>query len=1153
MSRARIRRPAGLLLVSLLTLAGCGGGGGGGGSPPPAVTSYTISGSVSGLSGTGLVLRNNGADNLPVSTTNFTFSTPVTNGGAYSVTVFAQPTGQTCNVTNGSGAVGNANVTNVQVSCGNNPAPGTNYTIGGTISGLTGNGLVLRNNGGDNLALSPASATSTFTFNTAIANGNPYNVTVFTQPTGQFCNVTGGSGTVASANVSNVQVNCVANTYTISGNVSGLTGSGLVLQNNGGDNRAIAANGAFTFATALASGSYSVTVLAQPGGPSQTCTVVNGSGTLAGANITNVQVNCVTNSYTISGSVTGLTGSGLVLQNNGADNRAVSANGAFTFISAIASGSGYNVTVFTQPTGQTCTPSNNSGTVVSAPITNVQVNCTNNPTFTIGGSVTGLTGSGLVLQNNGGNNLAVSTGSFTFTTAIASGNSYNVTVLTHPSSQTCTVTNGSGTVAGANVATVQVNCATPVYTVGGSVTGLTGSGLVLQNNGGDNRAISADGAFVFATALADLSSYSVTVLTQPTGQTCTVSSGSGAVASANVTTVAVSCANIATYTIGGAVTNLVGSGLVLQNNGGNNLPVSTSPFTFSTPILNGSPYSVTILTQPSGQTCTVTNGSGTVAGAAVTNVQLNCVTNTYTISGIVSGLTGSGLILRNNGGDNRSITANGAFAFNTAIASGNPYSVTVFTQAIGQNCTVSNNSGTVAGANITNVQVNCVVTSTYTISGNVSGPLSGTPFPLGGILTLQNNGGDPISLTNYGAFTFPTAVASGLTYNVTVSLQPATDWTCVPTRASGVVAAANITNVQVSCVDNTVVPTGSMGVARNHHSATLLANGKVMVAGGWTTSAAVPLLTAEIFDPAGAGTFTATGSPMSTARTNHTATPIAGGKVLVAGGSNGVSNLNSAEVFDPAGAGTFSATGLMNSSRLDHTAALLADGRVLIAGGYGGAGSPVASAEIYDPAGAGTFTATAGPMGTARTAHSATFLPLTGTVLIVGGQDANAELSSAEIFNPAAGGTFSATGAMGAIRRNHTATLLLDGKVLIVGGKQNSDNPIASAEVYDPSTGTFHATGGMAAARGDHTATLLANGKVLVTGGCTGSSCTGTLKTMEIYDPASGLFANAGSMSSPRANHTATRLWSNSVLITGGFDSTPVVNAVVNTADLVPQ
>ena len=193
--------------------------------------------------------------------------------------------------------------------------------------------------------------------------------------------------------------------------------------------------------------------------------------------------------YTIGGTVSGLSGAGLVLQDNGGNNLSVSANGSFTFTTAIASGNTFNVTVFSQPSNpaQTCVVASGSGTA-SANVTSVVVTCTTTAvTYTIGGTVSGLTGTGLVLQNNGGNNLSVSAnGSFTFTTAIASGSTFNVTVFSQPSSpaQTCVVASGSGT-ASANVTGVRVTCTT-IYTIGGTVSGLSGAGLVLQDNGGNN-------------------------------------------------------------------------------------------------------------------------------------------------------------------------------------------------------------------------------------------------------------------------------------------------------------------------------------------------------------------------------------------------------------------------------------------------------------------------------------------------------------------------------------------------------------------------------------------------------------------------------------------------------------------------------------------
>ena len=133
-------------------------------------------------------------------------------------------------------------------------------------------------------------------------------------------------------------------------------------------------------------------------------------------------------------------------------------------------------------------------------------------------------------------------GSFTFATPVASGAAYAVTVRTNPAGQVCTVSGGSGTVGSANVTGVAVSCAAAAsYTVGGSVSGLSGT-VVLQDNGGDALSVAANGSFTFATPLASGAAYAVTVRTNPAGQVCTVSGGSGTVGSGNVTGVAVSCA-----------------------------------------------------------------------------------------------------------------------------------------------------------------------------------------------------------------------------------------------------------------------------------------------------------------------------------------------------------------------------------------------------------------------------------------------------------------------------------------------------------------------------------------------------------------------------------------------------------------------------------
>ncbi|MEM7053398.1 MAG: choice-of-anchor D domain-containing protein [Pseudomonadota bacterium] len=428
--------------------------------------------------------------------------------------------------------------------------------------------------------------------------------------------------------------------FTIGGTVSGLVGAGLELQNNGGDDLSINADGAFTFDTALIDGSaYAVTVATQPTGPSQTCSITNGTGTVSGMDVTNVQVNCVIDQFTVGGNVTGLTGAGLMLLNNGTNALMPNPDGSFTFPPQ-DDGTDYEVTVQTQPTGpsQTCSVTNGSGTLSGGDVTNVQVTCVTDQ-FTVGGSVTGLAGTGLVLQNNGGDDLAIaSDGAFTFTTPLDDGSAFNVIVAIQPTnlSQTCTVSNGTGNLSGADVTNVQVNCVTDQFTVSGTITGLQGDQVVLQNNGGDDQVITADGGFTFA-AQDDGTSYAVTVAMQPTNpsQTCTVSNGTGTLSGADVTDVQVTCVTDQ-FTVGGTVTGLNGTGLVLLNNGGDDLSVTADgAFTFATPLDDGSDYEVTVLTQPStsrDQQCTVSNASGTLAGSDVTDVAVSCVDITLALS-----------------------------------------------------------------------------------------------------------------------------------------------------------------------------------------------------------------------------------------------------------------------------------------------------------------------------------------------------------------------------------------------------------------------------------------------------------------------------------------------------------------------------------------
>lgn len=292
------------------------------------------------------------------------------------------------------------------------------------------------------------------------------------------------------------------------------------------------------------------------------------------------------------------------------------------------------------------------------------------------------------------------------------------------------------------------------------------------------------------------------------------------------------------------------------------------------------------------------------------------------------------------------------------------------------------------------------------------------------------------------------------------------------------------------------------------------------VTGSNETGQASAKLTITVL-PAGSWT---TADPMNTARSNHTASLLPNGNVLVAGGYNDGGTLATAQVYSPA-LGLWTSASTMAESRFFHTATLLPDGRVLVAGGEY-TGGYRATAELYDPA-SGSWTS-AGTMSTARSGHTATLLP-NGKVLVAGGYN-GAYLASAEVYDPATG-SWTATASMSTARSVDTASLLQNGKVLVAGGFGGST--LASAELYDPATGQWTPTGSLNTGRLTHTATPLPNGKVLVAGGFSG----GSLASAELYDPLSGLWTPTGSMSTPRTAQTATLLLAGKVMVAGGYDN----------------
>ena len=319
-----------------------------------------------------------------------------------------------------------------------------------------------------------------------------------------------------------------------------------------------------------------------------------------------------------------------------------------------------------------------------------------------------------------------------------------------------------------------------------------------------------------------------------------------------------------------------------------------------------------------------------------------------------------------------------------------------------------------------------------------------------------------------------------------------------------------------------------MHSSRRHHTATLLADGKLLVAGGGDHHDSL-LAQAELYDPA-TGTWSLTGS-LVTPRRLHQAVLMADGRVLIAGGLNGTIPvgwdelpLSSAEVFDPA-TGMWSATASMSSVRYHFAMALLPDGRVLVAGGMIDGGPRLASSEVYDPV-SGTWTPT-GSLNFPRSGPSTTLLA-NGKVLVAGGFNGT-DMRTAELYDPVSG-AWEVTGSMNKERVGHTATLLGNGVVLVAGGVVDP----GGAELYDPVAGTWSRTGSLHHYCFSHTATLLTDGRVLVTGGTRNGATA--LFASEIYDPAAGAWSKTESLISARYDHTATLVAGGAVLVVGGYE-----------------
>jgi uncharacterized repeat protein (TIGR01451 family) len=351
-----------------------------------------------------------------------------------------------------------------------------------------------------------------------------------------------------------------------------------------------------------------------------------------------------------------------------------------------------------------------------------------------------------------------------------------------------------------------------------------------------------------------------------------------------------------------------------------------------------------------------------------------------------------------------------------------------------------------------------------------------------------------------------------------VSVQTLTNRCGVVANEDDPVPSNNLNRLNVITVKS-VLAGASLNVPRLRHSATLLADGRVLLAGGWNTGSAQPSGSTDLYDPH-VELFALSGN-LQVPRFDHTATLLPDGFVLMVGGNTGGVSTASIELYNPTNGG-FSLTNSLNVPRSGHTATRLADGRVVLAGG-----AADASVEIFSYTD-GTVSS-GGNMVAPRAGHVAALLP-SGRILFAGGA---ADPASAEEYDP----NTQSSVAVGSLVTNHTSLdgiSLLSGKVLITGG--------TSAELYDPETKTFSLAAPVLSQRNEGRLVLLNDGRVLVSGGI---NALGYLSSTELYDPVTNAFTAGTPMTTLRLEHSATRLLDGRILLAGGRNGSVLVSSEI--------
>ena len=542
----------------------------------------------------------------------------------------------------------------------------------------------------------------------------------------------------------------------------------------------------------------------------------------------------------------------LKLENNG-DIAEISAEGSFNFPSSVGDLVEYNVTVFQQPTGKSCSVNNGVGQVNGQNIGNVEVTCVDR-FFSVGGVVVGLASqedagpkvleNSLTLSlNNGFSTVTVVVdGNFTFENQLSHKSQFVVSVASAPFGKSCTIADGEGQINGANVANVSVSCANNLFTVGGNLEGLiAGRSIVIgviknqiffdsvgEVNASGSRAdevieLNQDGGFVFEQSFTTGDRYDIFVESTPPGQLCEVTNGSGTLVTANINNISVSCVP-QNFAVEVNVSGLIGGrSLQLLLNDDEELTIQEDGATsFENLVPSGSEYFVEISEQPVGQICTFDSDAGGVIFDSAVGVSIICVPEQFTIGGNLTGLSaGNSIDLEITLGSESVITSffneesglhtlfeNGEFTLSEAINSGEEFSVNIVSSPEEQECSIENNTGTIVGENITNVEITCTGGQPQT-NFSLGGQVTGVPEGANVVISLnanpeQEDPGEIFEIEN-GTFELG-SFESGFNYNIafvqlTIVSEAREGFSerCEVINGNGTIAESNVSNVLVQC------------------------------------------------------------------------------------------------------------------------------------------------------------------------------------------------------------------------------------------------------------------------------------------------------------------------------------------------------------------